>query len=220
MDGMSDQQVRDYWQAQNLIAGTLDRNPEARVLVHCGYSHLHEVVSPRWTPMAHYFGEATGIDPLTVDQVLFAERGVRDAEHPWRTDAESRGLVAEHPVVLVDAAGTLLPVEPHQVDVRVLNPRTAYVNDRPAWMAMDGRRRAVAVSTPECVEAACVVEASNIAWKGEAVPYDRVEVVDDNVDMYLPSDVEVELRAYRLDGSAVFRRRLSTEVRDGETLKP
>lgn len=218
--GMNDQQVRDYWQAHNLIAGTLERDPEAKVLVHCGYSHLHEVASPRWTSMAHYFKEATGLDPLTVDQVLFAERGIRDAEHPWRTDAESRGLVAEQAVVLVDAAGTLLPVEPLQVDVRVLNPRTAYVNDRPAWMGMDGRRRTVAISTPECVEAACVVEASNIAWEQQAVPYDRIEVVDDTVDMYLPSGVEVEWRAYRLDGSPVFRRTLSTVVGDREPVKP
>ena len=220
MERMNDQQVRDYWQANNLITGTLERDPEAKVLVHCGYSHLHEVVSSRWTPMAHYFTEATGLDPLTVDQVLFAERGTRDAEHPWRADAESRGLVAGQPVVLVDAEGTLLPVAPHRVDVRVLGPRTVYVNDRPAWMQMDGRRRAVAISTPECVEAGCVVEASNVAWEEQGVPYDRIEVVEDAVDMYLPPGVEVELRAYRLDGNPVFQRTVSTAVTAKETLKP
>lgn len=220
MDGMNDQQVRDYWQAHNLIAETLERDPEAKVLVHCGYSHLHEVVSPRWTPMAHYFTEATGLDPLTVDQVLFAERGTRDAEHPWRAAAESSGLVADQPVVLVDAEGALLPVKPHRVDVRVLGPRTAYVNDRPTWMQMDGRRRAVAISTPECVEAACVVEASHVAWEDQGVPYDRVEVLEGTVDMYLPPGVEVELLAYRLDGSPVFRRTMSTGVTTEETLEP
>ena len=212
MDGMNDQQVRDYWQAHNLIAGTLERDPEARVLVHCGYSHLHEEATPRWTPMAHYFREATGLDPLTVDQVLFAERGTPEAEHPWRVDAESRGLVADQGVVLVDTVGALLPVEPRRVDIRVLGPRTVYVNGRPAWMQMDGRRRAVALSTPECVEVACVVEASNVAWEEQGVPYDRIEVVDDTVEVYLPPGVEVELRAYRLDGSPVFRRKTSTGV--------
>ena len=209
-DGMTEQQVRDYWQAHNLIAGTLKRDPSAKVLVHCGYSHLWEVVTPRWTPMAHYFQEATGLDPLTVDQILFAERGVREAEHPWRTDAESRGLVADQPVVLVNGEGAPLRVEPERVDIRVLNPRTEYVNGRPAWLAMDGRRHAVAISTPECVKEACVVEAFNAAWDDAAVPFDRVEVVAGTVDMYVPPGMEVELRAYRMDGSALFRRMTST----------
>ena len=209
-DGMTAQQVRDYWQAHNLIAGTLEHDPAAKVLVHCGYAHLRETVSAGWTPMAHYFREATGLDPLTVDQTLFAERGTRDAEHPWRTVAESRGLVADQPVVLVNGEGARLRVEPDRVDIRILNPRTEYVNDRPAWLEMGGRRRAVAIATPECVEEACVVEAFDAAWEEGAVPYDRVEVVEDSVDMYLPPAVEVELRAYRLDGSPVFRRTETT----------
>ena len=209
-DGMTEQQVRDYWQAHNLIAGTLERDPEAKVLVHCGYSHLWEVVTPRWTPMAHYFREATDLDPLTVDQVLFAERGVPEAEHPWRAEAESQGLVTDQPVVLVNGEGALVRVEPERVDIRVLNPRTEYVNGRPAWLAMDGRRRAAAISTPECVEEACVVEAFNAAWDDGAVPYDRIEVAGGTVDVYMPPGIEFELRAYRMDGSAVFRRTTST----------
>ena len=112
--------------------------------------------------------------------------------------------------VLVDGEGARLRVEPDRVDIRILNPRTEYVNDRPAWLEMGGRRRAVAIATPECVEEACVVEAFDAAWEEGAVPYDRVEVVEDSVDMYLPPGVEVELRAYRLDGSPVFRRTETT----------
>lgn len=219
-DGMTDQQVRDYWQAHNLIAGTLERDPNAKVLVHCGYSHLWEVVTPLWTPMAHYFREATDLDPLTVDQVLFAERGVPEAEHPWRADAESRGLVTDQPVVLVNGEGALVRVEPERVDIRVLNPRTEYVNGRPAWLAMDGRRHAVGISTPECVEEACVVEAFNAAWDDAAVPYDRVEVVVGTVDMYVPPGIEVELHAYRMDGSLLFRRMMSTGRAVGDPMPP
>ena len=215
-DGMTDQQVRNYWQAHNLIAGTLARDPDAKVLVHCGYSHLWEVVTSGWTPMAHYFREATGLDPLTVDQVLFAERGVREAEHPWRAEAESRSLVADQAVVLVNGEGALLRVEPERVDIRVLNPRTGYVKGRPGWLAMDGRRRAVAISTPECVEEACVVEAFNAAWDEGAVPYDRIEVAGGTVDMYLPPGIDVELHAYRMDGSLLFRRTTSARREVGE----
>ena len=96
-DTMTVQQARDYWQAQNLIGATLERDPEAKVLVHCGFGPLQEVARPSWTPMAHYFREATGLDPLTVDQTVFAERGVSQMEHPWRLAAEERGLVDTAP---------------------------------------------------------------------------------------------------------------------------
>ena len=46
------------------------RYPDAKVLVHAGYSHVLETASERWYPMALYFREITGIDPVTVDDTL------------------------------------------------------------------------------------------------------------------------------------------------------
>jgi len=213
-DTMTSQQARDYGQAQNLIAATLEQDPDAKVLVHCGYAHLQEVPSPRgWTPMAYYFREATGIDPLTVDQTVFAERDEALEQHPWRLTAEARGLVDDHPVILVDSNGNPLPVEPMDRDIKVLNPRTDYRNGRPHWMTLGGRRTAVTVPTLECIEDACVVEAFDVAWEERAVPYDRVDVKSAKVRMYLPPYVDVDVRGYRLDGSPAFRRIL-TRVQD------
>ena len=203
---MNDQQARDYWQAKNLIAATLDTDPEAKVLVHCGLAHLEESVSPGWWPMAHYFREAAGLDPLTVDQTLFAERGAQDLDHGWRLGAESRGLIEDDPVVLLDAKGDLLPIEPGRVDIRVLNPRTRLVAGRPAWM----ERVPLAADTAECAQAPCIVSAFDVKWGERAVPYDRVEALAAAVNLYLPRDTEVELRAYRLDGTLAFRRLLQT----------
>ena len=207
---MNDQQARDYWQAKNLIAATLDMDPEAKVLVHCGLAHVEESVSPGWWPMAHYFREQTGLDPLTVDQTLFAERGAEDLEHGWRLGAESRGLIKDRPVVLMGADGDLLPIEPDRVDIRVLNPRTRFVAGRPAWMEMDGRRMSVAVDTADCAQGSCVVSAFDVRWGERAVPYDRVETDANAVNLYLPRGTEVEVRGHRLDGTLVFRRLLKT----------
>lgn len=209
-DAMNDMQARDYWQAKNLIAATLATDPEAKVLVHCGLAHLEESVSPGWWPMAHYFREETGLDPLTVDQTLFAERGAEDLEHGWRTGAESRGLIEDRPVVLLDADGDTLPIEPGRVDIHVLNPRTQFVDGRPAWMAMGGRRVPVAVDTVDCARNACVVAAFDATWGERAVPYDRVETSAAAVNVYLPAGTEVELRAHRLDGTLAFRRVMTT----------
>ena len=245
-DTMNGQQARDYWQAHNLIARTLAPDPNAKVLVHCGYSHLEEVARPSWTPMAYYFREATGLgvcricrasgnsdgvlgrlgmgrnapparkagfvalDPLTVDQTMLAEKSIEEPEHSWRLDAEARGLVGSRPVVLVHSNGEPLRVGRDDVDIRILNPRTEYANDRPTWMHMDSRRVAVSVATPECAEQGCVVEAFDVVWDERAVPYDRVESAAAIVDMYLPPDNRVVLHGHRLDGSQAFRRVTST----------
>ena len=94
-----------------------------------------------------------------------------------------------------------------------MNPRTQYNNGRPHWITLGGRREAVSVRTSECIEEACVVEASQVDWEERAVPYDRVEVKSAKVSMYLPPHVDVDLRGYRLDGSPAFRRTL-TRVHD------
>ena len=210
---MNRQQARDYWQAQTLISATLAQDSEAKVLVHCGYDHLVESARSGWTPMAYYFAKATGLDPLTVDQTELAEKGSEEMEHSWRLTAEARGLVHDIPVVLVDGNGDLLPVEPMDVDIKVLNPPAEYRSDRPAWMAMGGRRIAIAVPTPECVEKACVVEAFDPVWEERAVPYDRLETNSAETLLYVPAagHVQVQVRGHRLDGSPVFLRELVRE---------
>ena len=202
---MNRQQARDYWQAQNLIAATLEQDPDAKVLVHCGYDHLVEAARASWTPMAYYFREETGLDPLTVDQTAFAEKGAEEMEHSWRLAAEARDLVDDVPVVLVDGEGELLPVAPLDVDIKVLNPTTEYRDGRPEWMSRLGRRKAVSVTTRQCVEEACVVEAFDPVWEERAVPYDRVETKSAEALLYVPAAGNVEVRGYRFDGSPVFR---------------
>ena len=209
-DTLNQQQRRDYWQAKNLMAATLDRDPDAKVLIHCGYAHLVELATERWTSMAYYLREETGLDPLTVDQTRFAERSDAEPKHGWRLDAETRGLLTNQPIVLLDASDELLRDESDGADIRVMNPRTQYANGRPAWMQMDGRRSAVAIETPECIDDACVLAAFNIAWEERAVPYHRIEVQAPAVDLYLPQGTDVELRAHRLDGRPAFRRMLTT----------
>ena len=211
-DDMNELQARDYWQARNLISETIEQDPNAKVLVHCGLQHIEEEVSSRWWPMAYYFREATGLDPLTVDQTLLAERGAKGLEHGWRRDAEARGLVSDDSVVLLDGEGVPLLVDLNKVDMHVLTPRTTISNGRPMWMVMNGRRSRFPIDTVECVEEACVIEVFEANWVERAVPYDRIEVVMDFVDLYLPRGTEVDIRAHRLNGSLVFQRRVKTPM--------
>lgn len=204
-DSRNEQARRDYWQARNLLDGTLSKDPDAKVLVHCGWAHLQEQPTSSWEPMAHFVREIAGIDPLTVDQTLLGERSEPGFEHVLRDEAERQGLAGADPVVLLTGGG-----EPMQIgagiDLHVLSSRTRFVNGRPGWMEMSGRRRAVTVAVPECRETACIVEARN-AERADEIAYDRMEAVrTDSVVLYLPYGASVELLLFDLEGNVIGRR--------------
>lgn len=206
-DSRTEQSRRDYWQARNLIDRTLGKDPDAKILVHCGWGHLQEQATQDWQPMAHFVRELAGIDPLTVDQTRLSERSEIGFEHPWRTKAEQLLLINEKPIVLLAKNGTPLQIG-KGVDVRVLSPRTVFVQGRPAWMDMLGRRHPVSVPIPECAETTCIVEARDRDQPNE-VAYDRIEAVNqDSVLLYLPNDINIEVLTFKADGELHSRRAL------------
>ena len=199
VEGMNDQQTRDYWQAHNLIARTIASDGTGKVLVHCGYAHAYESRSDRWTPMAHYLRQAAGIDPLTVDQTQLSERGTPANEDPVRRVAAERGLVSGEPIVLIDDTGALVPIDGPSVDIRVVGLRTDYEAGRPTWMRMGGLREPLVVDVPECAAEPCIVEAVD-SEQPDAVAYDRAEATSASVALFLPSDRDVRLATYSLSG--------------------
>jgi len=68
MDG-DDRAARESGQARNLAAW-IERNPERRLLVYAGGSHISKVVEDGW--MAARFIAETGIEPLTIRQAVTA----------------------------------------------------------------------------------------------------------------------------------------------------
>ena len=206
-EGRSAHNNREYWHARNIATRTLEKDPEARVLVFCGWGHVWEEPWSDWVPMAHVLKNLTGIDPLTVNQTSLSERSESKFEHAWRIEAERKGLLDAVPVVLVGPQGEPLN-RGTGVDLDVLTPRTRYLHGRPSWMEMFGRRRAVEVPIPECENTACVVEVRDPSHPEETA-YDRVESRGGpSVVLYLPRDVKVELHIYGLDGSPHARRRI------------
>ena len=197
---------RDSWQARNIVSRVLEAEPDAKVLVHCGYGHLQEHKGESWLPMAYVLRQLTGIDPLTVDQTALSERSAPVFEHPLRIEALRRGLLYEGPVVLFDEDGGPLQAGARFVDVNVLSAATKYRRSRPLWMAMWDRRRSVAVDVPECETTACILEARH-PERPDEVPYDRMEA--DHVasaTLYLPVDVPMRVESFDLDGRRLAQR--------------
>jgi hypothetical protein len=201
---LTPQQRRDLGQARNLARATIERDPEAKVLVHAGYSHVLEEASERFSPMALYFRELTGVDPVTVDQTRLSERSDPAWEHPDRRAGAAAGLLGESPVILVDSSGRPYSPADFAVDLQVLGPRSSYANGRPDWMSLGGRRRAVSVEIPEVERGWCFVEARVAGEPPEAIALDGCEVRDSReARLFLPPDADVVLRVLGADGGVL-----------------
>ena len=211
---------REYWQGRNIADRVIQNNPDAKVLVHCGWGHVRESGSSKRPMMAGVLSQLTGLDPLTVDQVMFSDRGHVDDNPPLRTAADERNLTGDGEVVLLDDSGNLVPIgDPTYVDIHVMGRRTQYESGRPTWMEMDGRRQAVPFPTPECEARACIVEARS-ARRRDAVAFDRVEV--DNAlttTLYVPPAVAVSGDVYLLDGSLIAQRDVVVGTTDSEAIR-
>ncbi|MBD0254075.1 MAG: hypothetical protein ICV83_00025 [Cytophagales bacterium] len=131
---------REIGQARN-IQKVLQRNPKAKIIIHCGYSHAWEAaMGGDWEKaMAGRVKEFTGIDPFTIDQERWTEKSDPAKENP-----AYRMLRVNQPSVLVDQQGvafTTLPNTTELTDIRVVHPRTTYRYGRPEWLLRDGKAK-------------------------------------------------------------------------------
>jgi hypothetical protein len=134
--------VREEAEAANLVANVLDKNPDARVFVYCGFSHAAKrpIASNTW--MAARLMRKTGIDPLCIDQTEGLPYYDR-AREPAELSAVLSRFAPDKPIVVRTAAGA-----PHAlgdfngaVDLAVVHPRLPRVDGRPGWLASAPRRR-------------------------------------------------------------------------------
>lgn len=113
------------------------RDPQARVIIHVGYSHIDE---QSW--LAHKLTQNLGIDPLTVNHTDLAEKSNADDEpqsYTWLME----NVALDAPGVLLDSAGQPWSLKPEVYDFNVIWPRTRYENGRPTWAALNRTARPV-----------------------------------------------------------------------------
>jgi len=124
---------REKGQATN-IARILQKDPKAKILVHCGYGHLIEKkLTDGQGFMASFLKNDFNIDPLTVDQQDLLEENNIPYYH-WA------GVPA--PSVFVSKKGFFSDSDEHrEVDMVVAFPPTKYVNGRPDWLTYDKNRK-------------------------------------------------------------------------------
>ncbi len=173
---------REIAQAKNLKERVFDKDPNAKLLVFAGVSHISE--KPQdvdedvpWTFMAIRFKEMTGIDPFTIDEINMTSRSQPDAEEVIYSDAVRRNLVKDRAVIFTDENGKswTQPVEGMNVDAQVFLPPVKFVGERPDWLARDLNR--VSYKIPKKLlrgDGLKVVQAFFENEPDNAVPIDQV----------------------------------------------
>lgn len=110
---------RDSLQAVNILA-VLRVHPQAKIFAYVGYDHVREKADDGVKRLATYLHELGHINPLTIDQTLL---------YPSATGAG--------PLALTSASGTpaVVGLYSGSVDLQVVHPPVAWVNNRPNWLA-------------------------------------------------------------------------------------
>ena len=174
---------REEGQANNLVARIFGDKPDAKALIHVGFSHATEVPlnnfgqSIGW--MAARLKAKTGINPLTIDQTRCASSSAA---------LELTGISASLP--------------PGAHDVAVAHPPTVLFRGRPQWRIDAG---AIAVELPETLvndRGRTLIEARYDSEPPDTIPLDRLLLwPGERLPLLLPPSA-IRIQQYFEDGGA------------------
>jgi hypothetical protein len=121
---------REIHQAKS-IQQFLANKPKGKVLIHCGFDHVYEGEVAQWgKAMAGRIKEYMGIDPLTIDQVRYTERGQTEWSHYY-----VQHIPYPEAFVLKNDKGEIFrgPIQREQTDLVVIHPLSSFQAGRPTW---------------------------------------------------------------------------------------
>lgn len=124
--------LREIAQAKN-IQKIIEENPDDKFLIHCGFDHVLEGKHRSWEKaMAERLKEYTGINPLSIHQVTYSERGSLKYNHPLQKAIDPK----ESLVLIQKDSNTVMQYKRRDAftDIVVLHPNTIYENNRPNWL--------------------------------------------------------------------------------------
>lgn len=172
---------REIGQAEN-IAKLIKENPNSKFLIHCGYDHVIEGTpgNKSWEKaMAGKLKEKTNIDPFTIDQVAFSEKGDIKFSNPYISISNPKT-----PIIMVnEKSGKIFNGSQtnDQVDCRIIHPITNYINNRPDWLLLNGKRKEYSIPKSKISEYPALVFAyRQNEFEQNGVPADLIEILNEN----------------------------------------
>jgi len=165
---------REICQAEN-IRKVLQKDPQAKILVHAGFDHIREnSIGGSWgKAMAGRLYELTGINPFTINQEILTDRSKPKLENPYL-----KLVNVKEPTIFVNEEGKGFagPAGFNAFDVRVFHPKTSYQQGRPDWMFNQGRKPVV-INKKIQTDFPCLIFAYKVNEDmAKAVPVDVIEL--------------------------------------------
>ncbi len=189
---LSKADIRESTQAHNLQK-FLTTHPDARVLLHAGYSHTAKSDVVRISgasTMATNLIDETKVRVLSIDQVAltplsFSSTGVAEVQAQL-----AKAFKAIEPTVFINkASGNAWSEHPGAYDASILLPVSPTQVIRPDWLSLDGQRQKVATDANLCgFHFPCMVEAFYAGDPDQAIPADQVALMvqaDTNTPLFL-----------------------------------
>jgi hypothetical protein len=167
---------REIEQAKN-IQHVINSKPNEKFLIHCGFDHALEGTHLSWEKaMAGRLTEYTGINPLTINQVVYSEKSDSKFNHPLL-----KALDIKEPTIIVDNKLNPFKYENGEAwtDIAVFHPNTNFIDNRPHWLFEKGNKNVSITLSNIQIEFPVMVL---VYKKGEninlAVPIDITEVLN------------------------------------------
>jgi hypothetical protein len=194
---------RDTIEARTLYEKVFAKDPQAKLFVHAGYSHIDKAagyLGDGIKPMAMQLKRLSGYDPLCVDQVQFRDVAVGgldfgfydkvvlqfsprqpialrklDSNTYWTSDPNQHDMS----VILPPAAASDLDYgvanEADAVRREIILPRSPFdLRERPSWLSLEGQRKTFPIDTNLCQDQVpCVVDAYYSNEPDSSTPADR-----------------------------------------------
>lgn len=143
---------REYEMAKNIVDRAFKDDPQGRVFIYVGYSHVHEYPKAQtdndnsW--MAAQLTRLTGINPLTIDQTYLYQHSDTTRQIALYNAALKKQTI-DKPYVLKSSGNIYLKVglESEKVDIQVVHPPAGIdpQTGRAAWL------RSMAGLTPRAI---------------------------------------------------------------------
>jgi hypothetical protein len=177
---------RDRNQARNLLNKIKNNSGIHKTIVLGGYGHTSELMedTSAFKPMAMYFKELSGIDPLTVNLVSLLQfspmgdfyRDIIEAKADPKPDT-LRLITTEDLYSFCSNAYGLLHEADHY-DLFIYYPNVTYVHDRPTWLITSKEKEFVPVPlpfeiNPVLVQAYVASEIEMTKDYNKRIPYDQ-----------------------------------------------
>ena len=194
---------RDTIEAQTLYEKVFAKDPQAKLFVHAGYSHIDKAAGNLGSdikPMAMQLKRLSGYDPLCVDQVQFRDVAVGGLDYGFY-DKVALQFSPHRPIALrkIDS-DTYWTSNPREHDISVILPPASLsdldygvanqadavrreiilphpqfdLRERPSWLSLGGKRTTVSIDTTLCQDQVpCVVDAYYVDEPDTSTPADR-----------------------------------------------